>query len=236
MAALFLSTAGCGDGPGAQQQSGVAETAWVTPPVIQAAAIEAGSLILTGSASPGSRVVVSEPSGQQFAVAADEGGAFRLVMPGRDQPTLYTVEIQSGQSRYLAPGRLLVVSTKAGPIAFVSAGAATRRFDPGPALDAVDADGRAVLLSGRAEVGSMTRVEAGVMRDITADEGGRWSAAPAGAPSSIRVNGQVFEPVISADGPEGLSVTPGGWRLIWTAADGARQVTWFPARATETSG
>lgn len=234
--AFVLTAAACGERPSSQQAEGEIETAWVTPPVIQTATVAAGSLTLSGAASPGGRVVVSDPNGQQFAVAADDRGGFRLVMPGPDRPTLYQLEVQSGQARYLAPGRLLVTSSSGGPIAFVSAGAATQRFDPGPPLDAVDADGRAMILSGRAEAGASVRIEAGVARDVTADRTGRWSAVPAGLPGSIRVNGQGFDPALSAEGPDGLSVASGGWRLIWTAPDGARQVTWFPAALPETSG
>jgi hypothetical protein len=234
--AFGLAAAACGERPASQQAEGSIETAWVTPPVIQTASVAAGSLTLSGTASPGGRVVVSDPNGQQFAVAADDRGGFRLVMPGPEQPTLYQLEVQSGQARYLAPGRLLVTSSSGGPIAFVSAGAATQRFDPAPPLDAVDADGRAMVLSGRAEAGASVRIEAGVARDVTADRSGRWSAAPAGLPGSIRVGGQGFNPALSIDGPDGLSVASGGWRLIWTAPDGARQVTWFPAALPETFG
>ncbi|MBX9707110.1 MAG: hypothetical protein K2X61_04160 [Caulobacteraceae bacterium] len=234
--AFVLAAAACGERPSSQQTEGAIETAWVTPPVIQTATVAAGSLTLSGTASPGGRVVVSDPNGEQFAVAADDQGGFRLVMPGPDRPTLYQLEVQSGQARYLAPGRLLVTSSSGGPIAFVSAGAATQRFDPSPPLDAVDADGRAMILSGRAEAGASVRIEAGVARDVTADRSGRWSAALAGLPGSIRVNGQGFDPALSAEGPDGLSVASGGWQLIWTAPDGARQVTWFPAAFPETSG
>ncbi|WP_054109866.1 hypothetical protein [Brevundimonas sp. AAP58] len=234
--AFGLAAAGCGESPSSQQAEGAIETAWVTPPFIQTASVAAGSLTLSGTASPGGRVVVSDPNGQQFAVAADDRGGFRLVMPGPDRPTLYQLEVQSGQARYLAPGRLLVTSSSGGPIAFVSAGAATQRFDPAPPLDAVDADGRALILSGRAEAGASVRIEAGVVRDVTADRTGRWTAAPAGLPGSIRVGGQGFGPALSIDGSDGLSVANGGWRLIWTAPDGARQVTWFPAAVPETPG
>lgn len=234
--AFGLAAAACGERPSSQQAEGAIETAWVTPPVIQTASLAAGSLTLSGSASPGGRVVVSDPNGQQFAVAADDRGGFRLVMPGPGQPTLYQLEVQSGQTRYLAPGRLLVASSSGGPIAFVSAGAPTQRFDPAPPLDAVDADGRAMILSGRAEAGASVSIEAGVVRDVIADRNGRWSAAPVGLPGSIRVAGQGFDPALSIDGPDGLSMTGRGWRLIWTAPDGARQVTWFPAAVPESSG
>lgn len=231
--ALCLAAVGCTDTPRTEQQESVAEKAWVTTPVIQEATLLDGALILAGTASPRGRVVVSEPGGEQFGVAADDRGDFRLVMPAPVLSTLYRVEVQSGQERYLAAGRLLA-GGRSGPIAFVSAGAATRRFDPAPPLDAVDADGRAMILTGRSEPGEAIRVEAGVVRDVVVGRQGRWTAALAGLPGTVRIDGQAFAPWISAQGADGLSATPGGWRLIWTTPDGTRQVTWFPETPPDT--
>jgi hypothetical protein len=229
-----LSVAACGDdapGPAASN----AEKAWVTPPVIETAEIRGASLVIGGAASPSGRIVLVAPGGQVFAAAADERGRFSLVTPRPNADTLFTAEVQVGQARYPAPGRLLVSSALGGPIAFVSAGAPTRRFDPAPALDAVDSDGRATFLSGRGRASAVVTVTAGVQRPIEVGADGRWSAAPVGLPSVVVVDGQSFVPSVGVEGEDGLSATPGGWRLIWTAPGGARQATWFPARQAETS-
>ncbi len=230
---MSLGIAGCGSEPPAPASSRT-ETAWITPPTIETAAVESGSLILTGTASPSGRVVLVSPSGQDFAAAADEAGRFRLITPRPSDDTLFTAEIRSGQARYPAPGRLLVSGTAGGPIAFVSAGAPTRRFDPGPELDAVDSDGKAFFLSGRAEASTTVTVTAGVQRPIAVGPDGRWSVAPAGLPEVIQVDDRSFAPRLDIIGTEGLTPMPGGWRLIWTAPGGARQVTWLPARQDET--
>ncbi|MEQ7155406.1 hypothetical protein [Brevundimonas aurifodinae] len=229
-----LSVAACGDdapGPAASN----AEKAWVTPPVIETAEIQGSSLVIGGAASPSGRIVLVAPGGRVFAAAADNRGRFSLVTPKPAADTLFTAEVQVGQARYPAPGRLLVSAGPGGPIAFVSAGAPTRRFDPAPVLDAVDSDGRATFLSGRGRASAVVTVTAGVQRPIEVGADGRWSAAPAGLPSVVVVDGQSFVPSIGAEGEDGLSATPGGWRLIWTAPGGARQATWFPAGQAETS-
>jgi hypothetical protein len=234
VATLCLGLAACGSEAPVSASSG-AEKAWITPPTIETAMIEGGSLTLTGTASPSGRVVLATPTGQVFAAAADETGRFRLVTPRPVADTLFTAEVQTGQARYPAPGRLLVSGTAGGPIAFVSAGAPTRRFDPAPGLDAVDSDGRAVFLSGRAAASTTVTITAGVQRPVAVGEDGRWSVAPAGLPDVIQIDGRAFEPQIDLGGPDGLVATTGGWRLVWTAAGGARQVAWFPGRNDETS-
>lgn len=230
---LCLGIAACGS-EAPVSASSATEKAWITPPTIQTATIEGSSLILTGTASPSGRVVVVSPTGEVFAAAADGTGRFRLVTPRPAADTLFSAEIQSGEARYPAPGQLLVSGTAGGPIAFVSAGAPTRRFDPAPGLDAVDSDGRAIFLSGRARASTTVTVIAGVQRPVAVGEDGRWSVAPAGLPALVQVDGRSFEPLIGLGGGEGLRPAPGGWRLVWTAPGGARQATWFPAQVAET--
>lgn len=226
---LCAGTAACGSDTPVSASSGT-EKAWITPPTIETATIEGGSLTVTGTASPSGRVVLVAPTGQVFAAAAGDTGRFRLVTPRPSGDTLFTAEVQSGQARYPAPGRLLVSGIAGGPIAFVSAGAPTRRFDPAAGLDAVDSDGQAIFLSGRAAASTTVTVTAGVQRPVAVGQDGRWSVAPAGSPPVIQINGQSFEPQIDLNGDDGLSPTSRGWRLVWTVPGGARQVTWFPGR------
>lgn len=229
-----LAVAACGDAAPGPTASNV-EKAWVTPPVIETAEIRGPSLVIGGTASPSGRIVLVAPDGQVFAAAADERGRFSLITPRPTADTLFTAEVQVGQTRYPAPGQLLVSTAPGGPIAFVSAGAPTRRFDPAPALDAVDSDGRATFLSGRARASALVTVTAGVQRPVEVGADGRWDAAPAGSPPAITVDGQTFVPSLGTAVQEGLDATPGGWRLVWTTPDGARQTTWFPASQSETS-
>jgi len=230
LAALGLGLAGCGSEPPVSGNA-TAERAWITPPTIATAGVEGSSLVLTGTASPLGRVVLVTPGARVFAAAADEVGRFRLIAPRPDTDTLFTVEVQAGEARYPSPGRLLVAGASDGPIAFVSPGAPTRRFDPAPALDSVDSDGRAIFLSGRAAASSTVMITAGVQRPVVAGEDGRWSVSPVGQPAVVEVDGQPFATRTDLPGEEGLSRDPGGWRLVWATPGGARQTTWFPARA-----
>lgn len=213
------------------------DTAWVMPPTIESATREGESLALAGSASPMARVVVSAPGGPVFAASADARGRFRLVTPRPTQTVLLSIEVRAGEARYPAPGRLLVAGEVEGPIAFVSAGTSTRRFDPAPApaLDTVDSDGRSLILSGRAAPGTSLRISAGSEREVRVGDDGRWTAALSGQPAVIQVADRTFEPSLALGGPEGLVRSDGGWSLTWAAPDGARQTTWFPSRTSETT-
>jgi len=228
---LGLGLTACGSEPPASGNA-TAEKAWITPPTIATADVEGSSLILTGTASPLGRVVLVTPGARVFAAAADEVGRFRLIAPRPDTDTLFTVEVQAGQARYPSPGRLLVSGAPDGPIAFLSPGAPTRRFDPAPALDSVDSDGRAIFLNGRAAALSTVIVTAGVQRPVVAGEDGRWSVSPVGQPAVVEVDGQPFATRTELLGEEGLTRDAAGWRLVWAMPGGARQATWFPARTT----
>jgi hypothetical protein len=232
---LPMFAGACGEQAASPREASLSEAAWVTPPGLKDVEIEGTSLTLAGTASPSGRVVVSDPDGSQFAVAADGDGTFTLGMPMPTAATLYRLEVQSGQVRYPAPGRLFVAGTSGGPIAFVIAGSATRRFDAVSPLDAVDSDGTTSILSGRANAGTTIRVETDIARDIPVGPDGRWAAVTVGAPARLRVGGQDFAPLLTLAGSDGLSLTPGGWRLVWTAPGGGRQVTWLPDTAAQTS-
>ncbi|MCA3717821.1 MAG: hypothetical protein IM674_06185 [Brevundimonas sp.] len=232
---LPMFAGACGEQAASPREASLSEAAWVTPPGLKDVEIEGTSLTLAGTASPSGRVVVSDPDGSQFAVAADGDGTFTLGMPMPTAATLYRLEVQSGQVRYPAPGRLFVAGTSGGPIAFVIAGSATRRFDAVSPLDDVDSDGTTSILSGRANAGTTIRVETDIARDIPVGPDGRWAAVTVGAPARLRVGGQDFAPLLTLAGSDGLSLTPGGWRLVWTAPGGGRQVTWLPDTAAQTS-
>ncbi|MDP3403443.1 MAG: hypothetical protein Q8S03_02060 [Brevundimonas sp.] len=232
VAVLAASTA-CRERPAPEPQAVPEPGGWIMPPQIESVAVRGTDLSLGGRSAPLGRVAVGDPGGQAYAVAADGEGRFELRIPRPARDTLFVVEGRAGQQYYPAPYRLMVAAGSYGPIGLVSIGAPTRRLDPGPSLDAVDTDGRATFLSGRAPAGSQVIVRPGPESGVTANREGRWTVAVAGGTGVIEVAGQVYSPPAGPAANDGtLESIAGGWRISWRAPDGARQTTWFPERRT----
>jgi hypothetical protein len=209
---------------------------WTRPPTIGAVQRVAGGLVFSGRAEPGVRVVLRSDSGPAHAAMADEAGRFeiRMTAPGGD--LLLRPEIQVGQDAAPAPERLLIVAGGRGPVVVLRAGGATRRLDRGPALGAVDSDGRMRLVSGSGVPASApVELQAGgeggrVMPDAT----GRWSLvlAPSTGPDEIRVGGQAFtwpgDGSGSVEAGTRVERAGAGWRVVWSGPGGGRQTTWLP--------
>lgn len=226
-----LSLSACGQ-PTLPAEKAAHETGWIMPPVVDAVAASGRELVVTGQAAPLGRVVVMAGSDLAYAVGADAEGRFSLRVPRPAQDTLFTVEARLGQVGYPAPYRLLIGASPDAPIALLAPGAPTRRLDPGPALDAVDSDGRAAFLSGRAEPGRSVLVRGLAERTAVADGQGRWRMAGAGDGSlQITVDGVAYSPMpVGAQAADGLERAGNGWRIAWTSPGGGRQSTWFPDR------
>ena len=211
----------------------VAGTGWVRPPVIRQVRLAQASLIFSGEAEPGARVVLRGGEGAAYAAAADDQGRFEIRMVAPAQAVLLRPETQVGQEAAGSPDRLLVLAGGRGPIALLRSGGPTRRLDPGPALDAIDSDGLSQTASGRAAPGTVVRIEAGGEAIAArSDASGRWSVmlgrtAP-GEP--IRVGGTEFVWPGPGAADDGLRVdrTGAGWRVAWSGPGDARQWTWMP--------
>jgi hypothetical protein len=232
--AAVLAT-GCGERPAPAAEQTPARDGWVMPPIIDAVEAGRGDLGVSGQASPLGRVVVSGPGGQAYAAGADEDGRFELRIPRPAHDALFVVEARVGQLGYPAPYRLLVAADPAGPIALLTVGAPTRRLDPaGAGVDAIDSDGRATFVSGRAAPGADIEVEVGGVRTVTATPDGRWSlAAPGNGSSPVRVGGVELAPPGGEAAADGVLERAGaGWRFSWSIPGGARQTTWFPGEAS----
>lgn len=232
--AALAAPAACREPPVPETRSVPQPNDWIMPPQIDAVVANGRDLTVRGLSAPLGRVAVGDPGGQAYAVAADSEGRFEVRIPRPERDTLFVVEARAGQLSYPAPYRLMVAADPRGPIGLLSIGAPSRRFDPGPSLDAVDSDGRSVFLSGRASAGSAITVDAGqVMRVVTAPDG-RWSVAVTAAVVSAEVAGIVYVPPSGPAAGEGrLDRALDGWRISWSAPDGARQTTWFPDRGTD---
>ncbi len=227
-AAVALSIAGCG--PQAQPEAKATPvTGWVMSPDIDGVAASGRELIVRGQASPLGRVVVSGAGDLAYAVGADAQGRFELRVPRPAQDTLFEVEARVGQEGFPAPYRLLIGADPQSPIALLAVGAPTQRLDPGPGLDAVDSDGRATFISGRAAPGAEVVIEGDVGRKATADQSGRWRLAGPGAGAApIRIGGVTYSPSPAMTTPGVLERSGAGWRIAWTSPGGGRQSTWFP--------
>jgi hypothetical protein len=206
------------------------ESGWVMPPEINEVASSGRELIVRGQASPRGRVVVSGAGGLAYAVGADAEGRFELRVPRPAQDTLFLVEARMGQAGFPAPYRLLIGADPSAPIALLAIGAPTQRLDAGFGLDAVDTDGRAAFVSGRAATGAEVVIEGSVQRTVTADGQGRWRLAGSGDGSTpITVDGTAYAPALgAATTPDTLRRVGAGWSIAWSSPGGGRQSTWFP--------
>lgn len=228
---VVLLAGACGERAAPTAADAPVEGGWVMPPIVDAVTAAGGDLRLQGRAGPLGRVVVTGPGGRAYAAAADAAGRFDLPIPRPTQDAVFVVEARSGQLSYPAAYRLLVSAQPNGPVGLLSIGAPTRRLDPGQGLDAVDSDGTAVFLSGRAAPDAMVEVDLGGARTVATDAQGRWSLAASGSGGMVRVGDQTYvAPTGSGAADSILERAGAGWRITWSSAGGARQTTWFPDR------
>ncbi|GAA0623512.1 hypothetical protein GCM10009422_19490 [Brevundimonas kwangchunensis] len=226
--------AACSDAPRSADKVDPASqaTGWTQPPEITGVRRGPATLIFSGMAEPGARVVLRNDEGAAFAAAADERGAFEIRMTAPRAHLVLRPETQVGQDAAVSPDRLLILAD--GPIAVLRAGGPTRRLGDSPALGAVDSDGRAALASGQAAEGvARVAVAAGSeLLQVTPDATGHWSVvlAGAGAAQSIRVGSTTFAWPGPGAGTDSLTAERAGegWRVAWNGPAGARQWTWLP--------
>ncbi|MDP3800857.1 MAG: hypothetical protein Q8Q71_01595 [Brevundimonas sp.] len=211
-----------------------APAGWTRPPAIAAVQGTRGSLVFTGQAEPGARVVLRADSGAAYAAAADDGGRFEIRMAAPAGDLLLRPETQVGQDAAHSPDRLLIVAGGRGPIVILRPGGPTRRLDRAPALGAIDSDGRMRLASGTSS--SAVELQAGGESGrVAPDSSGRWSLAlgPSAGPDEIRVGARTF--AWPGEGAPGTALrverAGEGWRVVWTGPAGARQSTWLPDAA-----
>ncbi|WP_240387246.1 hypothetical protein [Brevundimonas naejangsanensis] len=213
----------------AQAEDGV----WMaTPRIASVVPKAAGGALVRGEAAPGARVILSGGDGAAMAAGADSRGLFELHIGAAALGQVLTPEIQIGQSTTPGPQRLLLAGEGGELAALLIDGEPSLRLTPGPALDAVDGDGRGLTASGRAAPGERVAVRAGsdVVHAVT-DARGRWIAVVPGVGDisvEIGVGGRAFRypgPGAPADRAERAG---GGWRVTRVLSGAARQTSWFP--------
>jgi len=234
--ALLTLLPGCSQDAAPEAEAGAERPvdAWVRTPAIRSAAHGPHSLILTGEAEPGARVVLRTDGGQAYAAAADSAGRFEIRMAPPAGHLLLRPEVQQGQDAILSPEILLVIDGGRGPVVLLRAGGAARRLDAGPALGAIDSDGRVMTASGATGSGPLPRVQLsdGPAAPTAGGPDGRWTALLGSSPgaATVRIGSAAFEWPGDAPRGEALSVerAGAGWRVGWAGPAGAWQTTWLP--------
>ena len=245
---LMLGLAACGGDEGSAGQAAAPVTKaemdggaspWMMPPSVKTVERDGADLVVSGLGDPGGRVVLRTPVGRAYAAVADARGVFAVRLSAADGLVL-TPEAQLGQDTVPAAGRLVILDSQAGTAVILSPGEASRRLGAAPALAAVDHDGRAVILSGRADPDSTIRIDMpgrGPLQ-VRAESSGTWRVTlDGGVPSEVQVNGQAFAlPGLSmaqasgANSAVAVLTRDDGYLLQWQAPDGAPQTSWLPRR------
>jgi hypothetical protein len=226
----LLSACTAGGEDAARSEDAPEASAWVRPPQIDGAVREGAILVVRGAAGPDARVVLRGADGAAVAVGADKAGRFELRMPAPAGDLRLTPEVQVGEDAAASPETLVVI--KGGPIVLIAAGEPTVRLDGRGALDAVDSDGQATVVSGRA-TGEPPAVTGGGQRvQVLAGRDGDWRATRPGADAAfIVVEGQGFDfPGVGAQSDFTPVRAGEGWRLTWPTGPSGRQTTWLPDR------
>lgn len=227
--ALTAALAACADQPAPPVDAGAEAPAWTVPPRVASARREGGTVILSGQAQPGGRVVMRALDGAAHAVTADDRGAFSLrVAAGGD--LFLTPEGQAGQAGLPGPDRIVILD--GGPAVALSPGSPSRRLDAAVGFSALDSDGAMAVLSGRAQPGAQVTVELGGGSPLTATAGGdgRWSVGVSSERlgATVTVDGRRHALPVAAAATPGVTQVEGGWLIVWTTPDGARTLTWVP--------
>lgn len=240
LAVLTVVLGACSAPPDRDAERIAERDGWVEAAAFDTVQRRPGSLVVHGSAAPGARVVLRGAAGGAFAASADEQGVFelRVAPPAADQ--LYRAEIQAGQDAAQGPDWLLVTTASQGPIAVLTPGSASRRLDRHGLIEAVDHDGRAMLVSGSAPPGATVELtlDGQPVAPAAAGPEGRWTAnlGSAGAGPvrlGVRAEGLATEAAYpghdqSGAGAVSVEAISGGVRVIWSGPAGARQSAWFP--------
>lgn len=152
---------------------------WAAAPHIDKVSLQGSGVVVSGQAPAGARVILSNALGQAMAAGTDSQGRFELRVGREALGHVLTPEIQIGQTPTPGPERLFLAGDGAVVAALLIDGGASRRLTDGPALDAVDGDGRALLASGRSTPGQRVEVKSeGETAVAVADEAGLWTALP----------------------------------------------------------
>lgn len=235
-AAFSLPLAACSPAPERGLDAAPPEDAargWSRTPQIDQVRRDGGDLVFTGMAEGGARVVLRNDADAAFAAVADSEGKFEIRLAAPRGDLWLRPETRTGQTAAVSPDLLVIIAGGQGPVVLLRPGSATRRLAGGPALGAIDSDGRIRRLSGLVAPGSpgLEISVDGAPLMVMPDSEGRWNAvtAPDTRFQTVTVEGQVFNWPGDGAGAEGRSIERAGdgWRIRWPL-DGGHQTIWLP--------
>ena len=229
LAALCVTVAACSDGNEQPKPADEASAAspWVQPPDIARAVVDRGTLVVSGVAGPGARVVLRGGDGAAAAVAADTTGRFELRLPAPTIPMVFTPEVLVGEVASQSPTRLVVIP--GGPAALMAPGQATRRLDGSGPLAAVDSDGAAIQIVGRGDAPPPSVIVDGQPMSTAPLPGGGWRAVAMGAGArQLEVGGRSYAYPGGTAEQDGVERAGQGWRISMSTPPTGGQTTWLP--------
>lgn len=235
-AAISLVLSACTPAPQQVQDATPPEDAargWNRTPQIDQVRRDGGDLVFSGVAEGGARVVLRNDADAAFAAVADSEGRFEIRMAAPRGDLWLRPETRTGQTAAVSPDLLVIIAGGQGPIVLLRPGAATQRLASGPALGAIDSDGRIRRLSGHAAPGSpgLEISVDGAPLMVMPDSEGRWNAvtAPETGLATVVIGGRTFTWPGDGAGAEGRLIERAGdgWRIHWPL-DGGHQTIWLP--------
>lgn len=235
-ATISLVLSACSPAPQQVQDATPPEDAargWSRTPQIDQVRRDGADLVFSGVAEGGARVVLRNDADAAFAAVADSEGKFEIRMAAPHGDLWLRPETQMGQTAAVSPDLLVIIAGGQGPIVLLRPGAATRRLAGGPALGAIDSDGRIRRLSGLAAPGSpgLEIFIDGAPLMVMPDREGRWNAvtAPETGLATVVIEGRTFTWPGDGAGAEGRLIERAGdgWRIYWPL-DGGHQTIWLP--------
>lgn len=236
LGAALLITACTPDDPQAPAASAAAATsAWMAPPLFDAAEFADGAVIVSGRAAPGQRIVLTDRTGLAAAASADDQGAFAIRLVLGANLTLWRIDVARG-AQEARTGQWLAVSGGQASAVILRAGAAARPVGPAGLLATADYDGGGLLVGGRVMPGQPVQVDlnGGPPQTVQGDEQGwiqaRFAAVSPG-PHRLRARGPTGEQEISLtlaapSGDARARREGGALRIDWPTPGGAGQATW----------
>jgi len=231
-AVVAAMLSGCGRSDPQKSLEHSAVNGWQQPPSVISVSWRGQMASVSGMASPAARVIFAGERGEAYAVSADADGNFVLVINVPEAGLLLRPRAQVGTGAVEGQGALFLASGMQPVAAILFAGEGAYRLDGGGLLDAVDADGEALILSGRSEKGrDTTLVVDGQNVTVNANEDGRWAVvAPDNrAPVEIVLNGvgYRFPGIQKAAGVR--AINDSGWLVTRDFGGNAVQSTWLPS-------
>lgn len=245
IAASLLCACGARNTGAADARAAAVAAANATPPSLTSADVAPeGHIDLVGRAAPNSRVRLATPQGQAQFAAADDNGAWRVILPASTQLRLFGLSMQDADGKRTVQSEGYLAVSPEGDAAQLRSGAGAvvaMRGSTGVRILAVDFDRQGgAVISGQASPGVsiITRVD-GVQRGQgPSDAQGRFSMAlseplargshdieVADGGNRARAAALVSPAAALTQAPFRAERSPTGWRIDWMTPGGGVQST-----------